>query len=216
MKWQSFIFLTVSLLPSTTLFSAEGDHAAHENHSHQHHKSQLQKTPEPLMGESIELPVTQLLTQENQSVMFPQEVLADRLVVMDFVYTTCTTVCPVLSAIMIQVQDKLASRVGQDVSLISLTVDPIRDTPQRLAAYSKKLSAGSGWTWLTGDKNNVDRVLISLGAYTPNFQDHPSMVIVGDPVSGQWQRFFGFPNPDEIVAAVNRLNAKRKLSHRHE
>jgi protein SCO1/2 len=108
------------------------------------------------------------------------------------------------------VQGKLGKAVGDEVMLVSMSVDPVRDTPQRLKAYSAKHRAGDGWLWLTGSKGDVDDVLTGLGAYTSNFEDHPSMVLIGDGRSGEWKRLFGFPNPDRIVKIVNDLREKRR------
>jgi protein SCO1/2 len=90
-----------------------------------------------------------------------------------------------------------------------MSVDPIRDTPQRLKAYSAKHHAGDGWVWLTGPKPAVDDVLTGVGAYSVNFEDHPSMVLVGDGRTGEWRRLFGFPNPDRIMEVVKDLQQRR-------
>ena len=66
--------------------------------------------------------------------------------------------------------------------------------------------------WLTGPKTRVDEVLDGLGAYSTNFEDHPSMVLVGDGRSGDWSRFFGFPSPDRIMDQVNALQAARQTA----
>ena len=100
--------------------------------------------------------------------------------------------------------------VGNGVTLVSMSVDPIRDTPQRMKAYSAKHNAGDGWHWLTGPKPVVDEVLVGLGAYTTNFEDHPTMVLIGDGKTGEWQRLFGFPNPDRIVQIVNDMRERRE------
>jgi len=139
-------------------------------------------------------------------------VIGDRIVVMDFVYTSCTTVCPVISAVFGQVQDKLGEQLGDEVVLVSVSVDPVRDTPQRLKAYAATHNAKPGWIWLTGGKRTMDEVLDGLGAYSPNFEDHPSMVLVGDGRSGEWSRFFGFPSPDRIMDQVNALQAARQTA----
>ena len=107
-------------------------------------------------------------------------------------------------------QTKLGDDVGNGVTLVSMSVDPIRDTPQRLKAYSAKHKAVDGWHWLTGPKPVVDDVLVGLGAYTTNFEDHPTMVLIGDGQTGEWQRLFGFPNPDRIVQIVNDMRERRK------
>ena len=178
---------------------------------HAKHRAMMKKKSEPaLEAAEIDLRNRVMLDQHGQEMEFVNEAIGDHIVVMDFVYTTCTTICPVLSALFNQVQTKLGSDVvGDDVRLISVSVDPIRDTPQRLKAYSAKHQAGEGWLWLTGAKPDVDDVLTGLGAYTSNFEDHPTMVLIGDARTGEWKRLFGFPNPDRIVRIVNELREQR-------
>lgn len=178
---------------------------------HAKHRAMMKQKSEPgAESADIDLRDHRLVDQDGQEMMFVGDVIGDNIVVMDFVYTTCTTICPVLSALFTQVQGKLGDAVGNEVMLVSMSVDPVRDTPQRLKAYSSKHRAGEGWLWLTGSKADVDDVLTGLGAYTSNFEDHPSMVLIGDGRSGEWKRLFGFPNPDRIVKIVNDLREKRR------
>ena len=151
----------------------------------------------------------ELIDKDGKAVRFESEAVAGRIVAIDFIYTTCTTICPVLSALMAQVQDGLGARLGEEVRLISISIDPTRDTPRRLADYAKKFGAGPGWVWLTGEKRKVDQVLIELGAYTPDFIDHPPMLVIGDAARGTWSRHVGLPNPDDIVARLEKLVAAR-------
>ena len=177
---------------------------------HAKHRAMMKQKAEPAAESAdIDLRDRLLIDHNGQDVKFVTDVVGGNIVVMDFVYTTCTTICPVLSALFTQVQQKLGDEVGNDVWLVSMSVDPVRDTPQRLKAYSAKHHAGEGWLWLTGQKADVEDVLIGLGAYTSNFEDHPSMVLIGDGRSGEWKRLFGFPNPDRIVQIVNDLREKR-------
>jgi protein SCO1/2 len=178
---------------------------------HAKHRAMMKQKSEPAAESAdIDLRDRLLIDHNGQDVKFVTDVVGDNIVVMDFVYTTCTTICPVLSALFTQVQQKLGDEVGDDVWLVSMSVDPVRDTPQRLKAYRARHRAGDGWLWLTGPKAEVDDVLIGLGAYTSNFEDHPSMVLIGDGRSGEWKRLFGFPNPDRIVKIVNDLREKRR------
>ena len=171
----------------------------------------MQQKSEPATEyRDIDLRDRTLLNQDGDEVLFVSDVIGDNIVVMDFVYTTCTTICPVLSALFAQVQGQLGDQLGQDVVMISMSVDPIRDTPQRLKAYSAKHHAGEGWVWLTGPKTTVEDVLTGVGAYTTNFEDHPSMVLVGDGKTGEWKRLFGFPSPDRIMQVVNELQDRRQ------
>jgi len=183
--------------------------------AHHGHKQLMQQEMADANLADITLPKAVLINQDGEEVILADDVVGDRIVVVDFVYTTCTTVCPVLSAIFSQVQNKLGDRAGNDVVMISVSVDPLRDTPARMKNYASKLGAGAGWVWLTGQKQNVTDVLEAFGAYTPNFEDHPSMVLVGDGQSGQWTRFIGFPAVDQIIRKVDEFSAARMAHQSH-
>jgi protein SCO1 len=189
------------------LFAGGGAFADGAHEHHQHHGTDTR-------DHSIELKLAEakLIDQHGAGLDFKADVVGEKIVVMDFVYTTCTTVCPVMSALFAQLQDRLGSRAGSDVALVSVSVDPVRDTPARLKEYSARFKAGPGWSWLTGQKQVMDGVLKSLGAYTPSFVDHPVLVMVGDGQTGKWTRYYGFPDPDQIVAKVNELGAARERS----
>jgi len=157
----------------------------------------------------IALTDTPLVDQNGRNLKFKTDALGDRIVIVNFAYTTCTTVCPVVTGSLAQVQGRLGDRVGRDVGLVTVTVDPLRDTPARLKTYAGTVGAGAGWTWLTGPKPQVDEVLKVFGAYTVNFLEHPPLVLVGDAKNGKWLRFYGLPTPDQLVNAVAQLSAAR-------
>jgi protein SCO1/2 len=164
----------------------------------------------PAAGDTrVELADVTLLDQHGQQVPFQALVTGEQLVVMDFVFTTCTTVCPVLSAIMARLQEKLGDRLGKDVRLVSVSIDPVRDTPGRLEAYAARFKAKPGWTWLTGTKEDVDRVLRGLDAYATNISDHAPVILVGGGRGGSWTRFNGFPKQDQVLARIDALTAAR-------
>jgi protein SCO1 len=150
----------------------------------------------------VEVPDVELVDQDGKAVRIRSLLQSGKPVVVSFVFTSCTTVCPMLSTIVSRVQEKLGDRVGSEVSLVSISVDPGRDTPARLKAYASRHHARPGWTWLTGGRGTVEQVLRGMGAYTPSFADHPPMVLVGDG-SGAWTRLNGFPSQVAIVAQVD-------------
>jgi len=179
---------------------------------HAHHRQMMQKqasTDSKASAADIIVPDVSLLTRYGKSVNLRTDVVGDKIVVLDFVYTTCTTICPVLSAILGQVQGQMTDRLGEEVVLVSLTVDPLRDTPARLKAYSANHRAGDDWFWLTGDKQTIDDVLRDFGVYTPNFEDHPSTILIGDGRSGEWSRFIGFPSSEKLMDKINEFSAAR-------
>lgn len=191
----------------------EPDQAANVD-PHAHHKVVLEN--EQLAG-AVELVLhdVEMLDQNNVRLKFKSDVIGENLVAMSFIYTTCTTVCPVISAIFAQVQSDVGSRLGNDVTLVSITVDPIRDVPRRLKTYAERLKVKPGWLWLTGQKQVVDKVLQGLGAYTPAFEDHPAMVLVGDGRSGEWYRFYGFPGANQITDKLEEFTKRRASLSMH-
>jgi protein SCO1/2 len=203
-------FSRIFVVGILTAIAAMPAAARADEDAHAKHRAMMKQKSQPAESVDIDIRDRTLINQYGEDVRFGSDVIGDNIVVMDFVYTTCTTICPVLSALFTQVQTKLGDSMGGEVRLVSVSVDPVRDTPQRLKAYSAKHRAGDSWFWITGAKPAVDDVLTGLGAYTTNFEDHPTMVLVGDGRTGEWKRLFGFPNPDRIVQIVNDLRDQRK------
>jgi protein SCO1/2 len=196
-------YLSVGLLVSF-VFSVYA-----EDDPHAHHRHQMQQQAKTASEAKVSIPNVQLLTQHDTQVDLKKDVIGDDIAVVSFAYTTCTTICPVVTAIFSQVQDRLGDKLGKQVKLVTITVDPNRDTPARLLKYSKKHGAKDGWTWLTGKKDNVIKALNAFGAYTVNFEDHPAMILIGDGKSNTWYRYYGFSAPADIENKVNEL-----LQHR--
>ena len=178
------------------------------HNDHKAHAAPSQEGPKPV---KVALADTPLVDQDGRKVRLKSDVMAGRIVVVDFIYTTCTTICPIFTATMSSVQDKLEDVVGREVQLVTVTVDPLRDTPRRLKDYAAQHRVTpKGWSFVTGTKSDVDSVNKAFGSYTPNIDDHPPMVMVGDTANGQWTRFYGFPTASELEKRVRELLAARK------
>jgi protein SCO1/2 len=207
--------LLASMLCCGGVLAADAHHAHHGADPHaMHHMQGAAAAPAAEASAAaksaaarVELPDTHLLNQDGEPLRFGSEALGDGVVVIDFVYTRCTTVCPVLSAVFAQLQERLGSRVR----LVSVSLDPVADTPARLKAYASRY-ASPGWTWLTGDKAEVDRTLLALGAYVGDPASHPPMILVGDVHRGGWTRFVGIASPDRVAARAEELLAARHLA----
>ena len=193
--------LLFSIVATTLLAPVVFAHDAHEHHA--------APAAAPSAAKVV-LRDAPLVDSSGKRVRLAQEVIGQRIAVVNFIYTSCTTVCPVSSATFQQLQKKLGARLGKEVVLVSVTVDPLRDTPQRLREYAGRYEAREGWVWLTGAKPDVDSVLKGLGAYSARFEDHPAMVLIGDARGGPWTRFFGFPSVDELMARVETIHLARK------
>lgn len=144
----------------------------------------------------------ELLNQNGEKVRFYSDVLKGKTVVVNAFFTTCTSVCPPMNRNMEKIQEALGDRVGRDVFLVSITVDPEVDTPVRLKDYAQKFHAGRGWIFLTGKKENLDWALYKLGQYVENKEDHKTIFIIGNEPTGLWKKAFGMANLAELVQIV--------------
>jgi protein SCO1/2 len=135
-------------------------------------------------------------------VRFYSDVLKGKTVVVNAFFTTCTSVCPPMNRNMEKIQEALGDRVGKDVFLVSISVDPETDTPARLKEYAQKFHAKPGWTFLTGKKENVDWALYKVGQYVESKDDHTTVIIVGNEATGLWKKAFGMAKPEELIQIV--------------
>jgi protein SCO1 len=156
-----------------------------------------------LPAQAPKLPDVELLDQDGHKVHFYTDLLRGRTVAIDFVFTSCQTVCPVLGANFAKVS-RLLPKEGAGFMLISLSVDPVNDTPASLRAYAARFGAAPSWRLLTGEKRNVDELLRALGAYTPDKTAHSSEVLIGN---GQkpWIRGNGMGSPSDIVELMRNV-----------
>jgi protein SCO1/2 len=200
------ILLYVLAIPAYGQGTKEGDAQGHQKHQAMMKHSQ----PEDHMNADIELYDLELVTQDGKRVKFKSEVIADKLVAMTFIFTSCTTICPVYNAIFTRLQPMLGDRLGSEVILVTMTVDPTTDVPGRMKKEAKKYQAKPGWYYLTGKKHNVDQVLKGLDAYFADFTQHPPMALVGDGKTGTWKRYNGFPKPEQLLAMIDELRAARE------
>lgn len=194
--------------------SSGATHGGH--HDHQHHAAPTTASVRAPQEADINLHDITLRDQTGAPVRFRSDVVGDRIVVIDFIYTSCTTVCPVVSAVFSELQEMLGDRLGRDVLLLSLSIDPVTDTPARLHEYATRFESKPGWIWLTGEKDDMERVLRGLGAYTPNFTQHPQQVLVGNGRRGTWTRFYGTPDPARVLARVDELAAGNQAASAQE
>jgi len=144
----------------------------------------------------------ELINQDGKKVRFYSDVLKGKTVVVNAFFTSCTSVCPPMNRNMQKIQEAFGDRVGRDVFLVSITVDPAVDTPAKLKQYAKNFHAGPGWMFLTGKKENLDWALYKLGQYVEEKNDHTTVLIVGNETTGLWKKAFAMANVTELVQVV--------------
>jgi len=159
----------------------------------------------PVSSPKVRLLNTELLDQNGAPVRFASDIVGDRIMALNFIYTDCSTACPVASAIFSKLQNRLGEKLKQNVRMVSLSINPAMDTPERLKAYAERFHAGPEWVWLTGERARVDALLKGLGVYNTDYTNHTPVILVGDPTHGVWTRFNGFSSPEAIAARIDEL-----------
>ncbi|HVI70058.1 MAG TPA: SCO family protein [Pyrinomonadaceae bacterium] len=160
----------------------------------------------------INVPDLELLDQNGRKIHFYTDLVKGQTVVINFIFTTCTTICPPLGATFARVQKELGDKVGRDVRFISISVDPATDTPERLKAWGAKFHAGEGWTFVTGAKPQVDELLRALGASSARREDHSPTILIGNDAHGAWTRTYGLANTGKLVEIINEAMAGKSLT----
>jgi protein SCO1/2 len=149
-------------------------------------------------------PNISLLTQEGKAVRFYDDLIKDKVVAINFIFTHCPDACPAETAGMRLVQKALGDRVGRNIFFYSITIDPEHDTPAVLKEYSERFRVGPGWTFLTGNKADIVFLRKKLGLYNEekpgeNRRDHNISLIVGNETTGQWVRRSPFDEPKVLA-----------------
>lgn len=143
-----------------------------------------------------------LVNQNGEKMRLYSDLLQGKVVIINSFFATCQGSCLPISRNLQKVQEALGERVGKDVRIISISVDPTVDTPLLLTEYAKKLHARPGWYFLTGDKKNIDFALTKLGQFVSNKQDHLNIIIIGNERTGLWKKAFGLAKSDELIKVV--------------
>jgi protein SCO1 len=144
----------------------------------------------------------QLTNQDGKRLRLYSDLLQGKVVVINSFFSSCTGVCKVTMPLFQSLQQKFADRAGKKLHLISISVDPERDTPAALRKYATGLGAKPGWDLLTGDKQSVELALEKLGFATEAKEGHTNIFLVGNESTGLWKKVLGIGSPEKIVAAV--------------
>lgn len=153
--------------------------------------------------ERYQMPEVILINQEGKKVRFNTLLESERPVVVDFIYGTCTTICPVLSASFLNLQNRLGAN-SQKVHLVSISIDPENDTPKVMREYLKRYRAKPGWDFFTGSRTDIDAVMKAFDAYIPNKMSHYAVTFIHMPNSTSWIRINGITSTSEFIEEIKK------------
>ena len=161
----------------------------------------------------VKLHDLELVDQDGKKIKFKSEVIGDRVAAVVPFYTTCTTAYPILIFIFTRLQEMLGDRLGKEVVLVSVSVDPKTDIPVRLKAFARRQKAKPGWLFLSGEMSTLSTVLAGIGiqyivGQSLDEHQHVPLTLVGD-MGGEWKRFYGYPPPEVLMGQINKSIAAR-------
>jgi len=154
------------------------------------------------------IPPVQLVRENGQRVSLPQELDDGRAVVMNFIFTTCETTCPLSSQTFSAFQSKLGAERSH-VHMVSISIDPEQDTPARLRAYAKKFHAGPQWQHYTGTLQASLAAQQAFGAYRGDKMSHTPLTLLRAAPGRPWTRIEGFVTPDLLLQHYREMLASR-------
>ncbi|MBI5559643.1 MAG: SCO family protein [Deltaproteobacteria bacterium] len=150
------------------------------------------------------IPDVTLINQERKEVKLRQLLKAGKPVLLDFIYGTCTTICPVLSAGFSNMQNKLGPDAAK-VQFVSVSIDPEYDTPEVMRDYLDRYRAKPGWDFLTGTRKDIETVMRAFDAFVPNKMNHFPVTFLCMPGSDKWVRIYGMISTADLMAEYGNL-----------
>ena len=154
-------------------------------------------------------PNVPVIDQNGRTLHFYDDVIKGKIVVISFIYTSCQDLCPLNTARMAQLYDKLDGAVGRDLFFISLTVDPENDTPERMKAFADAFDVGPGWLFLTGKVADIRAINYKLGDRSDrSLSDHRNEIVLGNDAISDWQRASAFGDLGSVAQSIRQMNPK--------
>lgn len=170
---------------------------------HAHHKHMMKQADYKRTIHSYELPQLYLSDMNNNKVSLPEVLGGEGPVMLNFIFTTCTTICPVLSATFSQVQRELGTE-AKNVRMVSITIDPEQDTPEQLKKYATRFKAKPHWLFLTGELGDIIATQKAFDAYRGDKMNHEPLTFLRHKSDDPWVRLEGFASAAEVIAEYRR------------
>ncbi|MBU0909088.1 MAG: SCO family protein [Proteobacteria bacterium] len=152
---------------------------------------------------SISVPDVVLINQDNEKIPLRSLLQTEESVVIDFVYASCTTICPILSAGYANLQGKLGPE-NHNILLVSITIDPENDTPAVMKKHLERYQARPGWIFLTGSRADINTVMAAFDAYFPNKMSHQPLNFIRTTEKGKWIRINGMIGGNDLLNEIKK------------
>lgn len=152
------------------------------------------------------LPDVPVVTQDGKTVKFYSDTIEGKLVVISFIYTTCRDICPLVTARMAELQDRLGDAFGRDVFFVSISIDPETDTPERMKSHAEAFNVKPGWLFLTGTRENIDIIRHKLGERSRKLTEHRSEILLRNDRTGEWAKDSVFGDISTVMSNIRAMD----------
>lgn len=153
---------------------------------------------------------TVVVDQEGVERRFYSDLVQGKTVVINVMFTTCKDSCPIMAGNFARMQDWLGPRLGKDVHMISISIDPENDTVPRMKAYAERFKAKPGWFFISGRKANVETILRKLGLYVEQKETHLNVFLIGNDTTGLWKKALGVADASKLVGVLESVLGDRQ------
>jgi protein SCO1/2 len=154
----------------------------------------------------IDIHDVDVVDHHGRKLRFYTDLLKDKVFVLNFFFASCTYICPMQGRLLSRLQEKLGDRLGVEVHMISVTTDPVRDTPERLNKWAADHGVRRGWTLVTGNRREFDKLLPQFtGDYSGPREGHGSALYVGNDQARKWIVVGGLLEPQQVLEALHSL-----------
>ena len=148
----------------------------------------------------------ELVDQNGERLKFYDEVLKDNVVVISFIFTNCQSACPLMTRNLTMIRDMLREDERRNIQFVSISIDPLRDTPSAMKEFAQKHEADiDGWLWLTGQPDDVNYITKRLGSYTDDPEMHTTTLLAANVPNAHWTKIEPNVPPNGVVARLRLL-----------
>jgi len=166
-------------------------------------RAQRPSTEVDVRAAKVNFPDLVLLDQDGRKVRFYSDLIKDKVIVLSFFYTSCTYTCTMQGKVFSKLQSLLGDRLGKSVFLISVTTDPVKDNPQQLKAWAERYKVKPGWTLVTGEVAEMNKLLVQFTGNKAGGGMHVPSTFIANDRSGSWSSAVGVFAPDHLLKAIN-------------
>lgn len=207
MKYQELMMILMAMSLGSTVVPNEARAHAEEDHQHHHHHQAMAPSNVRSVA-NYAVPDVKLVDASGRKVALREVLAGGAPVMLNFIYTSCTAICPVMSSTFSQVQSKLGPERDK-LRMVSISIDPEQDTPAKLKAYAKKYGAGPQWLMLTGSAQDSLAVQRAFDSYRGDKMNHEPVTFLRNANGKSWVRIQGFANADQLLREYHQIVAMK-------